>query len=122
MKSITIEKDGKEFIFYCSARNTRNGFAHDCEMEYNHGFSEIRRSRFYLNRTWEYWRFQSVCLDCISELINRRIDAQKGLFLENNGYKRMTANRKEQFQQLISNDKYLDTLQAVKTDLQKNLY
>ena len=122
MKTITIEKDGKEFIFYCKARNTKHGFAHDCSMQYNNGYSEINKSCFYLNRSWEYWRFQSACLACITELINRRVDAQKRLYLENNGYKRMTASRKEHFQQFIDNDKYLKILQDVKTELYKNCY
>lgn len=32
MKLINVEKEGKLYTFICKSRNTRNGFAHECDL------------------------------------------------------------------------------------------
>ena len=120
MKSITIKKEGLTFEFLCDSHNTRSGFAHDCTLYY--GLQRIVRHCYYLNRTWERWSHQSVCLKCIDAMIEDRLYNLKMAYMEHNGYKRMTRERLNDYNKSVVNDLFLKILESVKTDLQKNLY
>lgn len=56
----------KNIDFICESKNTRNGFKHKCIM-FKNGYEVAGASRFYLNRTWESFEFQSVIKDCIDK-------------------------------------------------------
>lgn len=69
-KTVSITKSGFVFSFDSSSRWTKHGFAHDCNLLIydNANFKTIAtidKKRFYLNRTWEVYTYQSVMLDAI---------------------------------------------------------
>lgn len=108
-----FEINGREFAFLCDSYSTRNGFAHRAKM-----FENWRKTgeakRFYLNRTWECWDFQSVILDAISNAMSDVADDVKEDIKARNGWDKITAKRREAFTaSLAENERYT---------LLKNLY
>lgn len=49
---------GEKNYIHCESRNTRHGFKHVAEMFFNKKWYKV--TVCYLNRTWEYWRYQSA--------------------------------------------------------------
>lgn len=127
MKMIKIEKqstiDGKKytFEFICNWHDTRGGFAHDCNLFINNIEKTVSHC-YYINRTWEVYTFQSVCMNAICNVINEYTDKCREIYLDIHGYKRMTQKRKTDFNDFISHDDYLNMLKSVKDDLQYHVY
>ena len=84
MRLFKLDKKGK-WTIVCEAKPTRNGFEHVATLV--EGCYEIDSTKiFYLNRTWEAWRFQSVILQLIDKttyLTNRQKAYYKKKFKEN---------------------------------------
>lgn len=120
----TIEKGNHEFMFITDSRSTRHGFAHDCTLIMDHEWfgKETKATRYYLNRTWERWQFQSVCLDCIGNMIARRASVLLEEYKAKNNYKRMTKTRKAEFETIKAKDQEIALYESVKQDLTNNLY
>lgn len=116
-----LEYNGKMYMFVCSARNTRNGFAHDCELFINDIFA-IKQSCFYLNRTWECFRFQSVMLACIRYMITERENLLRKKYMLENNYTRLTAGRKESLQVLCNQDSILQEYKAIENTIRYNMH
>src|SRR5574344_937984 len=60
--------NGENYIARCNYRNTRNGFAYDCEVMTEHYDSVATATCHYLNRTWECFTFESVLHSAIRNL------------------------------------------------------
>lgn len=58
MKIFNVNFQGEKNSVYCKCENTRNGFKHVATMNYN-GNIYVATS-YYINRTWEYFEYQSV--------------------------------------------------------------
>ena len=58
MKIFNVNFQGEKNSIYCKCENTRNGFKHVATMNYN-GNTYVATS-YYINRTWEYFEYQSV--------------------------------------------------------------
>lgn len=108
-----IRVNGKEFEFVNTSRNTRSGFAHDTTLLIN-GYEEINHTCHYLNRTWECYRFQTVMLGAIRDLIDCRELYLTKNFKTEKGYTKLTANRKEELKPFLENDSLLKEYKAVK--------
>ncbi len=125
MKIIKIEKKAYDktytFEFICDWHDTRGGFAHDCNLFINNMEKTVSHC-YYINRTWEVYTFQSVCMNAICNVINEWIDKARNAYCDTHGYKRMTQKRKTDFNDLISHDDYLNMLKSVKDDLQYHVH
>lgn len=121
MKTIRIEKDGLDFVFYCESRDTRNGFAHDCRMVIDYSLY-YKASCYYLNRTWEVYQYQSVCLAALRKAIQDKQEALKASFMEEHNYKRLTRQRKEALQALFDRDQNIIRLNNVKDELRNKVF
>ena len=123
-----IVVNGKEFQFVNESRSTRSGFAHDTTLFFN-GCERVKHTCHYLNRTWEYYTYQTSMIGAVNELIHSRENSLTYDFKNHNGYKKLTPNRKEELNKIIENDLWLKELKAVKECLNyqnmnevKNLY
>ena len=122
MKQITIStSNGTQYTFYCDFRNTRDGFAHDTAM-FRNGYPESKASAYYLNRTWEYWTYQTACMQAVNGRIKDRIVYMKFRFMQDNDYKRLTAARKAEFDKLADNDETIRELREVRDTLKTHCY
>ena len=89
--------NGKEFVFFCESSWTRNGFKHvatlvDCKTWRTLG----KATMHYLNRTWEEYTYQSVCLKIARSLYDEEHTRLVDEWKESHGYKRMTQKRKDE--------------------------
>lgn len=92
-----IKIDGHEFAFFCYAWDTRDGFAHGVELydwENVKKLSEARR--YYLNRTWECYRFQSAMEDAVNKAREQEFDRVAENVKRENGWKLLTKSRREE--------------------------
>ena len=65
--------DGKEIEFVNESLDTRHGFKHVTTMFINN-CEYGRNTCYYLNRTWERYRYQTVMRGCVQNLIEIRIE------------------------------------------------
>lgn len=102
MRTFYFEANGHHFEFVCTSRDTRNGFAHDTTLICNGGdWDNLSATCFYYNRTWERYCYQTVMQRVVGDEIERCIEAEREDFMEERGYKRLTAARKQEFMEHI---------------------
>ena len=121
MRTINIKVNDTDYEFICDSRGTRYGFAHDCHLMVDCVERAIAHC-YYLDRTWERWDYQTVCIKAIDELINTLADRKKSQFKADKGYKRMTAKRELEFNEILKCSPDLHNLKVCKEQLQNNLY
>ena len=102
-----FEIDGKEIEFVNESRDTYSGFAHDTHLFIN-GYMYREATCHYINRTWERYAFQSVMRKAVYELREARENYLKDKFKADNGYKKLTAKRAEEFEAFKAKDEEVD--------------
>lgn len=123
MDSIIKNIDGIAFRFDVDSRSSGGGFAHIAELYMGDGERMIGRCRKqYLNRTWESYRFQTAMLGAVKDAIASArsvvIEQEKA----RNGWKSLTANRKQQIEALIDGNSAIKTLEALYKDVNNSTY
>jgi len=110
--------NGNEYEFICEFKDTRSGFNHTCKLFVNDRF-ETSATCHYINRTWESYNYQSVMLRAVGILMEQHENFLKEIFKSENGYEKMTAKRKEEFNRHLAVDNMMMEYQAVKEKLHK---
>ena len=113
MKTIRFTVDGKDILFICEARDTRSGFAHDATLIVD-GRRLHTSHCYYLNRTWESYAYQTVCVACCSEMIENRMADIKEDYRSDNGIHRVCGKRKAEVKALCDSDSKIAFLRSVK--------
>lgn len=90
-----ISLNGNEYQFVNNSRSTRNGFAHDTTL-FIDGREHGKASCYYLNRTWESYRYQTVMQRCISNIIDANEEDYIAVYKADNDIKRLTAEKRGQ--------------------------
>ena len=105
---------GHTIQFDCSARDTRDGFAHDATIIID-GRRARKHTSYYLNRTWEAFRYQSACLGCVYDLIDERVYDLKEDYRHANGISRICGSkRKQEVEDIISSDENIKLYREIK--------
>lgn len=118
MQIFKTSHNGNEYEFICEWADTRNGFKHECRLFVNNHF-ETSATCHYYNRTWESYNYQSVMLRAVGILMEHHENFLKDVFKSDNGYKQMTAKRKEEFEKILAADSLMLELHEVKEKLHK---
>ena len=119
VKTITV--DGKRFQFVCRSWGTRSGFAHGAEMIDMENYTIMARAkRFYLNRTWECWDFQSAILDAVEKAMGYRRERIADRLRDVNGWKNITKKRREELGKALTVDPEFSTLTKLYTEVKGN--
>ena len=113
--------DGREIEFVNQSRGTRSGFAHDTTL-FIDGCQRAEHTCHYLNRTWEWYTYQTVMLCAVDDLEDRRTAYLKAEFKRVNGYEKLTAKRKEEFEAVCKKDAELALYKAIKEDLRSRRF
>lgn len=121
MKIINLKANGIKFEFECDSRNTRSGFAHDATL-YVDGRYETKRSRYYLNRSWESWTYQSACLDCCTAVIDERIADLKEAYKDEHGLSRVAGKAKVELDEIINKDDKVRLMRDVRDVLSREIF
>jgi len=112
----------KEILFCCDSRGTRNGFAHDATLFIN-GIRASEGHCYYLNRTWEHWRFQTVCLTAVQNHIDVRMQDLKDDYKAENGISRVVGDkRKAELQAIWDSDSELILYRDIKQTLRERCF
>lgn len=89
-----------DYIVVNNSGNTRTGFYHESILFL--GDNEIERSRCnYLNRTWEYYRFQTSMTSVVRKAKEKWERYYLAKFKNEHDINRMTSKRKEEFEEYL---------------------
>lgn len=103
-----IKIDGHEFAFFCYSWDTRDGFAHGVEL---YDWEKVEKlseeKRYYLNRTWESYRFQSAIEDAVNRAVAHELGRMEGRYMAERGWKRMTKARREEVKNCGASERYI---------------
>ena len=110
IKKLNIE--GREVEFVNSWRGTRSGFAHDTNLFIN-GVHRAEATCHYLNRTWECYTYQTVMKKAIYNLIEWEENYIRDNFKAEKGYKKLTAKRAEELEQVFKENEELKFYRAI---------
>lgn len=113
---------GHDVQFLCKSRNTRNGFAHDAEMYLDDNWMADYTCHYY-NRTWECWRYQSVCFGCVRRTIWFREQWPKKEYKRLNGLSRISGDKhKAGLKEMAENDSLMQLFNAILKELDKRRF
>ena len=109
----TIERTAncETYHFHCYSYDTRHGFAHYAELTDGDGRVLGEHRAYYLNRTWEQWRYQSACVQIVRDLVADERERAKRAWMSGRGYKRMSARRAAEY---LSNRSETDREQTLR--------
>lgn len=108
------------FRFDCRSWGTRSGFAHGAELIDTGSWLRLAEAkRFYLNRTWECYTFQSAMLDAIENAMDSQRDDITRKLKRENGWEKITAKRREALDKALAEDEYMETLKALYDEVKK---
>ena len=116
IKKITV--NNTEYQFINDSRNTRSGFAHDTAL-FKNDVMIGKASAHYLNRTWESYRYQTVMIVCISDVINDKYNEFIADFKRANGISRLTKAKREEADKEFYNREDIKELEQVKEELRR---
>ena len=105
------------YIVVNDSGNTRTGFYHESILFL--GDSEIERSRCnYLNRTWEYYRFQTSMTSVVRKAKEKWERYYLSKFKNEHDINRMTSKRKEEFEEYLKDKDEILTYDKMLKELQ----
>lgn len=110
--------EGHDILFVNQSRSTRHGFAHDTTL-FIDDLERSNNSCYYLNRTWECYKYQTVMRGAVRKLIDTRRVVLEERFKDYNGYKKMTPKRREEFEGYIADDSFLNTYNAIMDKIER---
>lgn len=119
LKKITM--NGHDYTFVCSSRSTRSGFAHDVELFIDDMRAE-ENSAHYLNRTWEFYTYQTAMLGAIDKAINKHAEAIERRFRNVNSITRMTAKKREELNAEIDSDAFIKEMRELAKEVRNHVH
>lgn len=111
-KTINYKNHEYLFSFVNESKNTRNGFSHNTHLFLNDHYLESGKIN-YINRTWESYQYQTSMYQAVKNYLNAIIERYKRWFLEKNNYKRMTKERKKEFDASLNNKTNIQVLRML---------
>lgn len=101
-----FEIDGREVEFVNQWRGNRSGFVHETTL-FIDGRRVAEAKCQYYNRTWESYTYQTVMKKAAYQLIEEETEYLREKFMREHGYKKLTANRKAEFEAVCRENKGL---------------
>ena len=108
------------YTFVNETKSTRSGFSHVSQMFIDSlPWPVSTGTCHYLNRTWEYYRYQTSMKKAVRSLINERKEIIEADYRQLAGITRMTAKKRAQFDEIVENDETIKEYQALLKELEK---
>ena len=104
MKEFTI--DGKTIMFINSCSTSYSGFTHETQL-FIDSWPEAEARCHYINRTWERYSYQSVMLEAVHKLQEKRIAELKQDFKCQIGCRNIMERHMQAFEAFLKNDETL---------------
>lgn len=99
--------------FNNSVKKTRNGFKHVCNWTLYHDNTPIHygvNNAYYINRTWETYRFRTVMKQAVSELKQKLKNEIKEQYKKTHNLKHTGTKSKEAIKKLWNEDESVDAI------------
>lgn len=112
---------GIDVVFLNTARATRSGFAHDSTLIVN-GCRVGEYTAHYINRTWEWYRFQTAMLGAIGAAMERELNRIRDKFKSDNGLTRITKTRKGDLLDLYDQDIDVQRLRMIQDEVEHKFH
>lgn len=116
--SVHININGHDISFYNRSEGTRNGFRHISSMFLDNE-SAGRGVCNYINRTWEWYTFQTSMICAVKNRIAERQDRLENIYRRNHDIKRMTAAKRGEFEKILDADETIQLFRAVLKNLRE---
>lgn len=116
-----IKMNGHDYYFVCNTRKTRNGFAHDVEL-FIDDMSAEENTVNYLNRSWEYYRYQTCMLGAINKAISKHAGAIERRFRNVNNITRMTAKKREELNAEIDSNAFIKEMRELAEEVRNHVH
>lgn len=110
----TFSIDNHNITFVNESKNTRNGFKHVSDLYLDGSCYPISTGvRYYLNRTWEYYQYQSSMIEAVEQLIAEKTADIKRNLKERNGWKIINDNRYKVVNAAVENDEQINFYNSI---------
>lgn len=114
----SLKINDNQITFVNNSRSTRNGFAHDSELYINDNYKG-KHSCYYLNRTWECYRYQTVMMGLVDNLIEERKNYIKADYKRANNIARLTQKHNGKIAGLFKADDRIVLYEAIIKELKR---
>lgn len=115
----TFQIDDHNITFVNESKNTRSGFKHVSRL-YINGMPISEGTRYYYNRTWERYRFQSSMIECVEKAIKWCADDLKENIMQKNNWKRLSPARSEAIRKAINEEQNIQFYNSILKYLKDN--
>lgn len=113
-----IKTGNGTYTFVNETLSTRDGFAHVTELFFGSMNYPISKARVnYLNRTWEYYRYQTAMVKAVNKLIEHRKGEITADIADREGWSRLNAKRREKLAQIFAEDETLREYEELEAKL-----
>lgn len=121
MKIFEYENENFNLKIVCDYFETRNSWGHTAKVLFNGDYMRWGEcKRYYYNRTWEKYTYQSVLLDAIEFGIECYDYLNKKQFKEMNEFKRLTKKRQEEYKEFKGEfNEYIEFLECAYEHFEK---
>lgn len=107
-----FEVNGKHVEFVNQWRGNRSGFVHESTL-FIDGRQIAEAKCQYYNRTWESYTYQTVMKRAVSDAEDEEIAYAKEKFMRENQYKKLTAERRAEFEEYCKQVEFIQLLRAI---------
>lgn len=108
------------YTFVNETKSTRSGFSHVSQMFIDSlPWPVSTGTCHYLNRTWEYYRYQTSMRTAVRRLINERKEIIEADYRQLAGITRMTAKKRERLNEIIDADDLIKEYRTLEEELEK---
>lgn len=108
-KTIKYKGETYTFTFVNEFIASRNGFKHHTDLYFE---NELVNSKtmHYINRTWEFYEFQTSMYNAVLNEKNTQLEINKTFFKRSKGYKKLTMSRQLEFEKYLNEETNLKVL------------
>ena len=111
----------KNFTFVCNSKSTKSGFKHEAQMLINETFVSDA-TQYWVNRTWESFRYQSVMRNCVENYIAQIEYGIETDYRNENNVIRKTKKHSEKLNELFSQNAKIKEAKKILKLIQTNIY
>lgn len=105
MEKIEFKTEKYVYIFINESYGTRNGFKHVTHL-FRGEYCIAEHTCYYLNRTWESYRYQTVMIDCVYSLIDTELMKFVNRVKRMNNIKRLTETKKAELNEIFNRTEF----------------